>query len=300
MRKIILGISIIFLFNCNKNEVIDPGSNSNFGNERKVVIMGYSDDAMEPFISKDGTFLFFNNLEGPNSKDIYFAEKVNDSTFQFKGEVQGVNGAFVDGNPTMDANGKFYFISTREYSPSDSVTIYSGNFNNGTVTDLQKVSGTINIPTPSWLNMGVEITADGKSMYTSYAFFNTQNNFPSKSNIRMARLENGSFNIPDNEDVVFSNINSAGSLEYAGEVSENELEMVYSRLTLSPTPVFKMFYTKRRSKSDAFDPPISISEPFRDDVNAFVEAPTFSSNGKIIYYHKRENGVISIFMLSRD
>lgn len=300
MKVILLGIGVLCVFGCNSDDPNDSVVDSIFENEQKISINGYSSDAMEPFISKDGNTLFFNNLKGANGKDIYYAERVNDSTFEFKGEVEGVNTDAVDGNPTMDAQGKFYFISTRDYTASDSSTIFQGNFNNGTVTDLQKVTGTINIPTPSWLNMGVEISADGKTMYTSFAFFELGNNFPSKSEIRMAHFEDGAFNIPNNEASFFSDINAEETLEYAGEISKDELEMVYTQLIPSQPPVFKLFRTSRNSKDQPFDSPTPILEPFKNNVQAFVEGPTLTTNGKIMYYHKLENGVFSIFMLTRN
>ena len=37
-------------------------SNAAFDTPRIVTIQGYGDDAMEPFLSRDGKLLFFNNL----------------------------------------------------------------------------------------------------------------------------------------------------------------------------------------------------------------------------------------------
>ncbi len=62
-----------------------------YGDEKQVVINGLTFDAMEPFISYDGSFLFFNNLnDGINTK-LFIATKVNDSTFNLMGEVNGTN-----------------------------------------------------------------------------------------------------------------------------------------------------------------------------------------------------------------
>jgi len=49
-----------------------------------------------------------------------------------------------------------------------------------------------------------------------------------------------------------------------------------------------------------FGNPISISAPFEGDNNAFVEAPTLSNDAQRLYYHKLDNGIFSIFMLTRD
>ncbi|MBY9005267.1 MAG: hypothetical protein KGD63_00755, partial [Candidatus Lokiarchaeota archaeon] len=101
-----------------------------FSNEQKITILGYDSDAMEPYISRDDYYLFFNNYEGPNDKDLYYAERLNSTTFQFKGEVEGVNSLSVDGNPSMDNYSNFYFISTRDYNPALGIysSIYTGKF----------------------------------------------------------------------------------------------------------------------------------------------------------------------------
>lgn len=290
---------LVFSVRCEKEPTTNPDNVSEFTNEKKVVITGYSSDAMEPFISKNGNYLFFNNLEGVNGKELYYAEKVNDSTFEFKGEIQGVNSTAVDGNPTMDTQNNFYFISTRNLDTGIK-TIYSGVFNKGTVTDLHEINGTINIPTPYWINMGVEISKDGNTLFSSNAMFNIGDNFPSKGNIRFAIKSGDEFNIPDNEADILANINTDNAIEYAGEVSADELELFYSQVTLTDPPVFKLYYAKREQTNGMFEKPISITEPFDGNPNAFVEGSSLSENGKILYYHKLDSGVFSIFMLSRE
>jgi hypothetical protein len=290
---------ISFLTSCSDETSINS-DNSEFKNEQKITILGYIDDAMEPFITKDDHYLFFNNLQGATEKDIFYAEKINDTTFQFKGEIQGVNSNFVDGNPTMDAQNNFYFISTRTLGTGNK-TVFKGLFNQGVVTDLQQINGSINIATPSWINMGTEISKDGQTLLTSNAKFNIGDNFPSLGNIRLAIKEANEFNIPNNETDLLININTNNSIEYAGEISANELELFYSQVTLSNPAIFKLFYAKRDQINGVFNRPISITEPFKNNINAFVEAPTLSNNGKRLYYHKLDdNGVFSIFMLSRD
>jgi uncharacterized protein (DUF2164 family) len=78
---------VVFFMSCEKEVTTKPVNISEFTNERKVSITGYSADAMEPFISKNGDYLFFNNLQGVNGKELYYAEKIDDTTFEFKGEI---------------------------------------------------------------------------------------------------------------------------------------------------------------------------------------------------------------------
>ena len=286
---------------CNKETITNTDDNiSEFTLEKKVTIINYTGDAMEPFISKDDKYLFFNNLQGPNNKDIYYAEKIDDTTFIFKGEVQGVNTPYVDANPTMDAQNNFYFISTRDLANGNK-TIYSGIFNNGTVSNLHQINGTINIPTPYWINMGVEISKNGKTLFVSSAKFNIGENFPTKGDIRFAIKSANKYNIPNNEQDILANINTDSAIEYAGELSADELELFYSQVTLSSPPVFKLYYAKREQADGIFGNPISITEPFKNNRYAVVEAPTLSNDGKRLYYHKLDSsGTYSIFMLSRE
>jgi hypothetical protein len=78
---------IVFSTGCKEEIITNPEVVSEFGNEQKVTITGYSSDAMEPFISKNGDYLFFNNFQGNNGKELYYAERVDDITFEFKGEI---------------------------------------------------------------------------------------------------------------------------------------------------------------------------------------------------------------------
>lgn len=299
MKLFQLLILIILLISCDKVSITNPENVSEFTNEQKVIITNYSSDAMEPFISKDGNYLFFNNLQGANGKELYYAERIDNTTFEFKGEVLGVNSFTVDGNPTMDEQNNFYFISTRNLD-NGIKTIYGGIFNNGIVTGLHEINGTINITTPYWINMGVEISKNGNTMFTSNAKFNIGENFPHKGDIRFAVKSGNEFNIPDNETDILENINTDDAIEYAGELSTDELELFYSQVTLSNPPVFKMYYAKREQTNGIFGIPISITEPFKENSNAFVEGPSLSNDGKSLYYHKLENGIFSIFMISRE
>jgi len=290
---------VFFSFSCNKDVTTKPEISSEFKNEQKVLINGYSSNAMEPFISKNGNYLFFNSLKGSEGKELYYAKRIDDTTFEFKGKIQGVNSYTVDGNPTMDEKNNFYFISTRSLDTGIK-TIYGGVFNNGIVTGLHQIIGTINIPTPFWINMGVEISKNGNTLFASNAKFNIGNNFPSKGNIRFAVKSGNEFNIPNNEADILENINTDSAIEYAGELSSDELELFYSQVTLSNPPIFKLYYSKRDQADGKFGNPISITEPFDGNLNAFVEGPSLSNDGKRLYYHKLDNDIFSIFMLSRE
>jgi hypothetical protein len=285
-------------FSCSDGVCEKPSPPTPFASEQIVTIVGYDGNAQEPFITKDEEYLFFNNDEPEsNAKDLFYAEKINNLTFQFKGEVKGVNTEFVDANPTMDSDNNFYFLSTRKLDHLD--TLYVGTFNDGIVENVKQVSGTINIDNNAWLNMGVEITKDGETMYTSNANFIT--NPPKESDIRFAVKNGSNFDIPNDEASILKNVNTTEFLEYAGEVSSDDLELFYTRLNMNSSPIeFKLCHSKRNNVNESFSAPIYIDEPFKDDKNAFVEAPTLSADGQRLYYHKKINGRSSIYMLSRQ
>src|SRR5262249_14243166 len=110
-----------------------------FGSPERITIRGYSDHAMEPFITRDGRYLFFNNSNDPSvNTNLHYAERINDLAFEYKGEVAGVNTQALEGVPTMDKNGVFYFVSTRSYMETLS-TIYRGRFSGGAVTGVKIV-----------------------------------------------------------------------------------------------------------------------------------------------------------------
>ena len=68
-----------------------------------MTIRGYDGDAMEPFITKDGRWLLFNNRNDPRiNTDLHFAARVDDLTFTYKGEIKGVNTAALEGVPSVD------------------------------------------------------------------------------------------------------------------------------------------------------------------------------------------------------
>lgn len=305
MRKYLLScflFSVCFVAVAKKPIV--PLVPEGFSNEQKVTIVGYDGNAQEPFISKDEKYLFFNSLNPelePNTSDIFYAEKIDDLTFEFKGEVQGVNSEFVDATPTMDSNNNFYFVSTRDLQNLE--TTYVGTFSNGVVSNVKKVNGTINLPNDgAWLNMGVKISGDGNTITVSNADFANfaENGYPTASDIRFAKKENDVFNIPENEADILQNINTDEFLEYAGDFSEDGLELFFSRLDLSSFPFrFKLCHAKRRNTRKPFETPTYIDIPFEEDEFVLVEAPTLSADGKRLYYHKRVDGISSVYMLTR-
>src|SRR5580704_4675534 len=56
-----------------------------FSDPQPVTITGYSGDAMEPFISSDGQYLFFNTLNDAPATSLEYATRVNSQEFTYVG-----------------------------------------------------------------------------------------------------------------------------------------------------------------------------------------------------------------------
>src|SRR5262245_25212728 len=66
---------------------------ASFTDLQAVTITGHNQDAMEPFLTRDGKMLFFNNSNAPTvNTNLFWATKVDDLTFLLRGEIGGVNG----------------------------------------------------------------------------------------------------------------------------------------------------------------------------------------------------------------
>ena len=88
----LLLLSIAFS-SCSKenNDSSETLGYPSFGPELEVSINGLTFDAMEPFIAANGNYLFFNNINDGADTKLFYATKVNDSTFTFVGELIGTN-----------------------------------------------------------------------------------------------------------------------------------------------------------------------------------------------------------------
>jgi hypothetical protein len=260
---------------------------ANFSNPQRVSIRGYDGDAMEPFLSRDGKILFFNNLNDPKvNTDLYWAERVDDLTFQFKGEVGGVNTPALEGVASLDRDGMFYFVSPRSYDRTAS-TLYRGHFSRGTVTHVELVPG-VSLAKPGIVNFDAEISADGNTLYFVESQF--EHGGPRSARILFARRNGNVFLRSADSERILQTINT-GALNYAPATSKSELELFFTRVDPDGP---KIYLTARRDTAAPFGEPVRIQA-----ASGFVEGPTLSSDGKSLYYHKKENGHFVIYRVTR-
>lgn len=276
----------------------DPDNSQIFTNPRKVNIIGYKDNAMEAFISRDGKFLFFNNkkTDTPKTgKNIYYARRIDDTNFEFMGEVKGVNSAKVDGVPTMDNNSNFYFVSGVHYSKRNGYAIvYSGKFNNGRVTDITS-HPELSLNKYGWLNMDIEISADGSTLYATHTYFDFDNgSFPKESYFFVAHLIDDKFVIDEFSDEIFRHINT-NNQEYAASISTDELEIFFTRLNQDDGFTFNSYRATRKSKDEPFSIPSRINA-----ITGIAEAPALTNDGRLLYFHKKNAGRFNLYVLERE
>lgn len=290
---------MLCLYSCSKDS--NTNAKVSFGPELPVVIANYPDHAMEPFIAPDGQYLFFNNLnDGVNTK-LFYATKTSDDTFVFAGELIGTNQTSppqLDAVPDLSASGDFYWTSTRNY-PDELNNLFHGHFKAGTVTDIERVRGNFNKNTLGWLVMDHGISADGQLLYFNNAHFDSGNCFgPCETEIGVAqRVSASEFNRLPNSETILEKINDANYINYAPCISSDGLELYFTRYLKGSAPeaiVFEICLAERSNVGEAFAAPRILFS----DTN-FIEAPSLTLDGKVMYYHKKVNGVYRVMTRQR-
>lgn len=259
-----------------------------FGNPEAVHIRGYDEDAMEPFLSRDGRYLFFNNSNAPEvNTDLHYAERVNDLLFDYRGPVAGVNTLALDGVASMDQDQRFYFVSTQSYAQTFS-TLYQGSFDEGVVSDVSLVGG-ISRGVPGQLNFDAEISADGNLLLFVDGVF-SGSTFPDAADLAIAVRSVDGFSRLANSSELLAAINTS-DLEYAPSLSRNGLELFFTRYADGR---FAIYRSTRWRADAAFEPAQRVELP-----EGLVEAPTLSVDERTLYFHQLIGTRYAIFRIQR-
>jgi hypothetical protein len=274
---------------------------TDFANPEMVQILGYDDnqgnrhDAMEPFISRDGNFLFFNDSNSAPTTHLYWATRIDDVTFQFQGEIGGGvnNSGALNAVASMDNNGDFLFTTTRSYSsagtPGSLSTLYIGPFVDGNVAPVAPASG-VAAPKYGLINFDSEISADGNTIYFTQGDFSTGT--LTKTKMMFASRVGDGFVVSRRSARIMARINNK-LLNYAADISASELEFFFTRTNLKVGPAIYM--ATRKSKTAAFRKPRKITA-----ITGFAEAPSISPDDLSLYYHVRNaSGVFVINRVTR-
>jgi hypothetical protein len=253
-----------------------------------VRIEGYADEAMEPFLSRDGKFLFFNTRNDAANTNIHFAE-ATDKGFAYRGVLYGTISFDLDGVPTMAADGRFCFVSPRDYRRTR-VSVLCGDF------DGKKVKDTLPQPTLATERMGrlifdVELSADGKTMIFAEGTF-SGGPVPDEADLYIATLGQGGYVRTHEGRRILANINTS-ELEYAPALSEDGLELFFTRPSgIWPFSQPKIFRAKRANTDEPFGKPDELR------IDGYVEGPTLAADGTL-YFHKRVSGRFEIWRQPR-
>jgi Tol biopolymer transport system component len=259
-----------------------------FANPQPVTILGYSSDTSEPFLSRDGRYLFFNTSSLPGSDvNLHWAERIDDVTFQYKGEVGGVNTASTDGVASMDRNNVFYFVSLRSYDQTRSA-VYRGTFANGVVSGVELVPGVSNL-VPAIINYDAEISPDGNTLYFADGLF-ISGAVPTAADIWVAVRNGTSFSRASNSEFIMREVNTL-ALEFAPAISASGLELFFNRAS---SPIPEIYTATRANTTDPFGTPRKIQA-----ITGYAEGPALSADEKSLYYHGFVANKFVLFRVSR-
>jgi hypothetical protein len=256
-----------------------------------VSIDGYDGDAMEPFLSRDGALLFFNDLNDPRvDTRIHVAERIDEARFRYRGVLQGANTPALEGVASMDRDGLLYFVSTRSYAATLS-TLYRGRFVEGRLEGVELLDG-VSRREAGMVNFDAEIGADGSLLW--FVDGRIVRGVPRTADIAVARREGGGFvRLAPGEDPLRA-INTDG-LEYAPAISADGLVLSFTRAVLRRGGGFGLFIARRATTREPFGAPERLVA-----LQGSVEAATFAPDGGAIYFHRKVGNRFAIWRATRS
>lgn len=260
---------------------------------RPVRIAGYDGVAMEPFLSPDGRFLFFNDSnDSGHDTDLHWAERTGPLAFRYLGELPGANSKELDAVPGLDAAGRFYFTTGRDYTRTLKST-FTGDFDGRRLTGVRPVPGDIWPRHIGSINMDVGVSPDGGALYISRALFLPPLPLPPiRSDLLVARLSGGAWSLEPASAGTMKNVTTR-ALEYAPAVSPDGLELYFTRASV-PQGMRIMVATR-----PAADLPFSEPRALRA-LTGFVEAPTLSTDLRELLFHKKVGDTFVIYSARRN
>lgn len=280
---------------------LPPHSTARFSNlyelPEPINIEGYKDSAMEPCISCDGQYLFFNNSnEESADTHIHFAKRLSENCFSYQGILVGTRSSKKDMAPSLDRSDQMYFTSLRSFDV-DHKSLYSGLWHVNEVKEVAALDGNISPTKPFLINMDSCVSPDGNILFISRAQFFPFEHVPRQSDLIVAtRDNNGKFQLaPKLQD--FLNLVNTSALEYAPAITEDLRELYFTRCHLGKNgreTYFETMVARRNSVDKPFDLPERLSA-----IEGYSEAPSITLNKQELYYHKLCGGAFRIFRVTR-
>jgi hypothetical protein len=294
--SLLLCVDVLVRSECSAATVDSRTAFGVFTNPEPVTIEGWTQDAMEPFISPDGNYLFFNNSNSAPTTNLYYATRIDDVTFRFQGEIAGANGGplTLSAVPSMDMNDTFYFVSNRSY-PTTLSTIYSGTFSAGTLSNIALVPG-VSKHMLGDVNIDQCISPDGATLYFVDAVIGNNGPVPTAAGIQIAARNGDQFVRLKNSARIMRRINTH-SLNYAPDISKSGLEFFWTRIPIvdsKPNPPPLIYTATRSDVTRPFGKPRRIKA-----ITGFAEAPALSPDEKSLYFHLNVGGTFVIYRVTR-
>jgi hypothetical protein len=148
--------------------------------------------------------------------------------------------------------------------------------------------------------MDVSISPDGQTLYISRAVIFPGATAPKKSELLIARLRNGAFQIDPNSAEIMKNINTPAALQYAPAISADGRELYFTRASQlmagpnTPGARLRILVANRASANEPFGEPLVLAA-----LTGFVEAPSVSLDGKELFFHKKVGRKFAIYRAER-
>jgi hypothetical protein len=267
--------------------VLPPGPAA-FTQPKRVALLDYTDSAMEPFVSPDGRYIFFNNSNAADTNtNLRYAERIDDLTYQYRGPIRGANSGALDGVPSMDRNGLLYFISLRTAATTQA-SVYRGQFADGALTGVALVQGVA--PTGiALLDFDASISHDGNQLYVAEGVF-VFLSVPLAANIVLFERQGTGFVRAANSDQIMQQLNT-GNVAYAPTVSRSGLEIFFNRVENGATWIYT---ASRAAATLPFGPSQRVAS-----IDSSAEGPTLSPDEKSLYYHRLEGSQYVLYRVTR-
>ena len=143
------------------------------------------------------------------------------------------------------------------------------------------------------VNFDAEISADGQTLWFDDGQYSSTGALQSAS-IAVARRQGAAFVRQGNSAALLAAVNSVG-LNYAPSVSVDGLELFFTRVdSTSSGAAPAIWRAARADTSAAFGPAALVAA-----ASGFVEAPSLSADGRLLYFHKLVNGTFTIQVMQR-
>ena len=262
-----------------------------YGEPAQVVILGYSDHAMEPDVSSDGQTLLWNNSNALTPlTDLHWARRIDDTTFDYQGPVVEANAhGVLDATPSMTDDLLLFYVSLRDPRRG---TLYWMQLGAGALAAAAPVP----IARPEWqsVQLGPEpLPGLGTPLY--FTWHHTKGLFelgPPEMGIGIADWDGSRYVLRDHPETTLPGVNTDEFREYAAGISADHLEFYFTRWA-GPGELPQIWMAVRASVAEAFGQPVHLST-----LTGLVEAATLTADGKL-YFHKKVGDRLVIMLARR-